>query len=643
MYIFRNRFVPSARFWGVWFMPGTAFQVRRSNDTESGQSSRQQVSNNIDPRQIVHEAHIAPHLLTPQHVMTLQRSIGNRATSALLQPVVQRELTLGSAQDTQEIKAMRVADQIARPVQPRPSLQRSEEIEENIAPTLSPVQRAPLPRHFVKPHAVQRQPKDDEERVEAQSVSLSQTPVPTVQRLVTREQFVRLAGDVSKKGKVNKSLYTQILNELEAYQKTSVPEERKKILMNLAGLTRSWIYEHTKLENKGTQKDEPVRVAKKEKDLRKEMFMEPLRDEVLAELGGKELPEFSPSKAIAAYKASGEQADTYNEQLKGLDKSKKFRFSLLASVDHVDYFEFSRKRLELTIQNKKTLLSKNKKSGIQIKEEAAKSVVEEKYKELTDEERLAKIKELQGISGQVGHAWVRLAILDQGKVQDEKSFGFWPLAFFPHPEKSVPGRVRHPDTVHDSDSNIRQIDKEIPAEDYEKAMSKVTERMKSTPDYKLIDYNCTAFTKEVADAAKVPFPKSAYMRIPFRGLTWDPNALFRELDKDPEKIDPAAQRQEQKQQQAKKQNRIEEIHEALYEVDLTLYYERQPAKMTVNGSELYGEIKGVEIKKLDTDWYSLIYSQGEYQIKASDYENVPMGKTESPKELIEELQALQNG
>jgi hypothetical protein len=81
-------------------------------------ASRQpQASPNItrkgaDYRHVVQRAQADPGSLTPTDVMTLQRSIGNRATTHLLQPILQAKLKLGPAGDKYEQEADRVSEQV---------------------------------------------------------------------------------------------------------------------------------------------------------------------------------------------------------------------------------------------------------------------------------------------------------------------------------------------------------------------------------------------------------------------------------------------------------------------------------------------------------------------------------------------------
>ncbi len=367
-----------------------------------------------------------------------------------------------------------------------------------------------------------------------QTLPISHTSSPHVQRLISRENFVRLAGNVTKKARFNRSTYLKILKALDTYPKVSENEEKKEdVLETIIELTDRWLGKHD---------------THKKKDLRKDMFMEGLQDEARAELSGATLPSNSPSAALAIYEQSAEDAEEIETNLNQGTNAAKYEFSIVAAVDHPDYLDFAKKRLALTVSEKKKFWKKNK-SNSQIKEEAARHVVETKHGSLTNEQKLNKIEELKNIGGEVGHAYVKLSTYDAGnKNLSEKSFGFWPLKYFPHPQVAIPGKVKYPDTAHDNDAIIRRRDFEISAQDYKRALLRVTTLMKSPPDYKLIDYNCTKFARDIAKAAGVNFPEKAYLRIPFHGLAWDPNSLYHELSKDEASYSPKEIREQREKE-----------------------------------------------------------------------------------------------
>ncbi|MBI1299067.1 DUF4157 domain-containing protein [bacterium] len=88
-----------------------------------------------DPQRVIQRARSAPHSVTHQDILVLQRSIGNQATVKLLQPMIQAKMTLGPANDTYEHEADHVADQVVRTMDNNsatgaPGIQRMGEEEE---------------------------------------------------------------------------------------------------------------------------------------------------------------------------------------------------------------------------------------------------------------------------------------------------------------------------------------------------------------------------------------------------------------------------------------------------------------------------------------------------------------------------------
>jgi hypothetical protein len=93
----------------------------KSTFAHASQSSRKGVVHNAaadiahvkkDYRQVIQRAQADPGSLTSQDVLTLQRSIGNRATVRLMHPILQAKLKLGPAGDKYEQEADRVAAQV---------------------------------------------------------------------------------------------------------------------------------------------------------------------------------------------------------------------------------------------------------------------------------------------------------------------------------------------------------------------------------------------------------------------------------------------------------------------------------------------------------------------------------------------------
>jgi hypothetical protein len=373
-----------------------------------------------------------------------------------------------------------------------------------------------------------------------------QTPRPaanagsdfSVQRLVSKEDFEKLAGKPSAKSKVDLAggTYPDILKKLEAYEK----ENKNKTLVELKVLCTKWINSHTRMENTGGE-----RQAKKTKDLRKADYIKGLLEEVKAELGEDYNQAVStPTKLTEQQAKKLKEATTAVTAAESAESNarpaSRYELTLLASVQNPDLLPFAEKRLELTIENKtKGWFSREQKSGKDIKREAATSVVEARAQVLTDEEKKKAIDKIVDESGRVGHTWVKLKKYDATDKQlAEHSFGFYPLHDYNRPELTVPGEVVYGDKG--TTQHVDQLAKnfELTAEEYGQALGKALEIMEERPDYKLIDYNCTAFAKAVVEAAGQEFP-GGFMRVPgnavsaVTGIGWgkayNPNALYGKL------------------------------------------------------------------------------------------------------------------
>lgn len=374
-----------------------------------------------------------------------------------------------------------------------------------------------------------------------------QAPAGQIQRLVSKEDWIRLAGDVGTVAKLKNSLYTQILETLDEYHTKTTPEEKKKPLRNIVILANRWLTSHTQaVKKKDGYEGEVDSHLKDKQDARKEIFMLGLKEEAEAELKGRPMPEDAPSKYIDEWQKDKEKAEELDQFVKTGSNAAKFKFSIMAAVENEDYLEFAKRRLELTVPNKvKNFFGKGK-SGHDIKDQAAQEVVRKKYdKKLTEDQMQNKIDALKN-KAEVGHAWVKMGAYDGGnKPVKMDSFGFWPLKYFVNPTMAVPGEVRSPDIAHEGDSNLQQQDFDITEQQYKKGLSRAADLMKSPPDYKLIDYNCTKFVRDVSHAADVPFYEKASIMVPIHGPTWDPNTLYREMEAGGHSYNPTKQKEEQ--------------------------------------------------------------------------------------------------
>jgi hypothetical protein len=411
---------------------------------------------------------------------------------------------------------------------------------------------------------------------------------PSVQRLIGRADFVRLSGEASKMAAHNKSTYWRILKFLDDYQKAKLPKDKKMILFQLGRDINTWLDQHR--EHKAVS-DEPGadidEYASDKGDMRKEKYLLKLKEEVKAEYTGKPSDEETPSEIIEGLNEAAQLEEEHVKTIKerGLPKTDKYSLTVVAAIENKDYLDFARKRLKVTIQQKFKPFGKL--DNNQIKHEAARQVIEEKYKDLDAEERLEKIEELADAGGEVGHTWVIFKHLTSGGQKiSENSYGFWPLDGFRHPTMPVPGAVVTPDTQHEKDPEQRRLDFQIKPEQYLKGLDRAVTVMKSPPEYRLIEYNCTKFARDIALTVGVTFPENAYMTVPKGSMkAWNPNALFNEMEKDKGSYNPI----EQAAKAASNRDELfQKLRPQLTELPITVYtddMERKPRRF--DGEDFY--------------------------------------------------------
>lgn len=120
----------------------------------------------------------------------------------------------------------------------------------------------------------------------------------------------------------------------------------------------------------------------------------------------------------------------------------------------------------------------------------------------------------------IGHSWIQL----MGPDGSVSSWGYWPdleggYGIDPGaPHKSVPGRVRHPDTAHSPNAQAIYELEDAQA----KKVSKAAMAKHSSPGmYNMFTYNCTTFAIEMAEAAGVAAPSGTLMGIA------NPNSFYK--------------------------------------------------------------------------------------------------------------------
>ncbi len=151
------------------------------------------------PRQINPDAFQRPNQASPRAILTLQRAVGNRAVSGLIQAKVK----VGPVGDQYEREADRVADQVMRtpaPVQRQAAPEEEELQMKPLAATITPlVQRQASPEEEEELQAkplVQRQAEPEEEELQAKPLVQRQTApeeeelqaTPLVQRQAEPEE-----------------------------------------------------------------------------------------------------------------------------------------------------------------------------------------------------------------------------------------------------------------------------------------------------------------------------------------------------------------------------------------------------------------------------------------------------------------------
>jgi hypothetical protein len=367
-----------------------------------------------------------------------------------------------------------------------------------------------------------------------------------VQRLAKRADLEHLAGGLGFFEKWGKGTYKKLLEALEQYQADKKPET-----LNLAlRLATAWVTEH-----------ETAKLG--DVDKRRALFVPGLIKEIQTALGTqadgrettpteyKQRETEGQEKGEAGLKAINKDKESFTKEKE--DPNVQYIFEVKAAIDLPEYLEFAKKRTQLTLESKRKFWQK--KSSKDIKQEAARAVLESKpeYQQATEQKKDELLRRLMEAGGAVGHTWVKFRIMTQGKVTDDKSFGFWPLAYYASPTGSVPGRVKHPDASDGHHPQEMAKDYKIGHKQYLDGLMRAYQVLKNPPSYKLIDYNCTKFALDVASAAGVSFPENAFMRVPVAatlGLTstkaYNPNALYEALNQDPTAVDPKKQAEQEK-------------------------------------------------------------------------------------------------
>ncbi len=380
--------------------------------------------------------------------------------------------------------------------------------------------------------------------------TIHKAPDQQIQRLVSREDFVSLAGGPSTVARFNSSTYTKILQYLKQAESEENEDRKKTIHENIKNLCEKWLDSHSeKMGGKGGSNFTYLPKGNSEADDTKVIHIAGLLKEVSTALGEDKIQigGQTPSEIITQAREEKEAlvSDINAEEAKASEGANSYKLTLLASVQNPYLIDFAKKRLALTIENKRKLRSKNKKSNDDIKNEAAKQVLMEKESEkfaaMKSEEQLEAIKKLAEASSAVGHTWINLATLNAEKsLLNKHSFGFYPKEFYNQPTVPVPGEVVYPDNVHTGDPTQLAVDYDLNKTQYSQALDFAKKQRQSPPQYQLTGYNCTFFAKKVVEAAGQAFPGNAFMTVPTGAVSaitglgkdkaFNPNALYDALN-----------------------------------------------------------------------------------------------------------------
>jgi hypothetical protein len=134
----------------------------------------------------------------------------------------------------------------------------------------------------------------------------------------------------------------------------------------------------------------------------------------------------------------------------------------------------------------------------------------------------------------VGHTWVRLSTYVGGRLKELYTYGMWPQKLYSPGEYAQqhggyagpisvgPGEVRHPDVAHEDDATKAYKHYPVKKSAFDKALNTAVERYNSPPPYVLTGYNCTAFAREIVQAAGKSYPGKGLLP----GMAYTPGNLY---------------------------------------------------------------------------------------------------------------------
>lgn len=343
-------------------------------------------------------------------------------------------------------------------------------------------------------------------------------PSSAIQGLVSRADFVSLAGSNSAWGWTKGSTYDQLLVAISAYHSAQDDKARKAALARVARLGKEWQKRHAGATKAG--------------DTRRAYYISGLIAEAEAEAGGVAVgrADVAPTKRIADRTQAGDAvADEAAVAVE--DPKRSYKFMVRAQIDHPLYGRFAARRARLVAENK-FKVGPYKKSSAELKAEAARDVVLTNDPTLADDKKKRELREAADrvSAAGVGHTWI--ALLQRGEhggEVDRKSFGLYPaIPLGQAPMESRPGDIKHPDHHDAAGGNVREREWDIGFARYKTGLATLGGMMRSPPDYTLAGYNCTYFAKVVAEAVGIQIP-DAYFTLPNLTSLWNPNTLHDQL------------------------------------------------------------------------------------------------------------------
>jgi hypothetical protein len=342
-------------------------------------------------------------------------------------------------------------------------------------------------------------------------------PSKAIQGLVSRADFVSLAGSNSAWGWAKGSTYDQLLVAISAYHAARDDKGRKAALAQVAKLGKAWQKRHAGSTATG--------------DMRRAHYISGLIAEAEAEAAAGVIHgDVAPTTRIedrtrAGNAVAGQSAAAVK------DPKRSYKFMVRAVIEHPLYGRFAAKRARLVAENK-FKVGKFKQTSAELKAEAARDVVLADNPELADVKKKRELREESErvSSAGVGHTWVVLLQRgeDGGEV-DRKSFGLYPaIALGQSPMEARPGDIKHPDHHDASGGNVREREWDIGFDRYKTGLATLGGMMRAPPDYTLAGYNCTYFAKVVGEAMGVQIP-DAYFTLPNLSSLWNPNTMHDQL------------------------------------------------------------------------------------------------------------------